>query len=269
MSALRTLRQLTLSSSRALSTRSALRSVARTRLVTPAVQVSRAFSVSPRAFGQGTSDSALSAKLKEEITYEIEGVSPKDVPDFIAEFKSKGIWKIEDHKYSEEIVLTRTFGNETLRATFSVADLRNEPEQDYEDEEGQQEENEQTPEQDDTIIAYPISVELTISKAGHNSAIVLLLQCQDGTFIVENLAYFPDAKLATEKTLESGLARTTSFSGPQFDVLDVGLQEEIERYLEERGFNESLANFIPDYAEYKEQEEYTRWLKGLKDFVDA
>ncbi len=54
MSALRTLRQLTLSSSRALSTRSALRSVARTRLVTPAVQVSRAFSVSPRAFGQGT-----------------------------------------------------------------------------------------------------------------------------------------------------------------------------------------------------------------------
>ncbi len=54
----------------------------------------------------------------------------------------------------------------SLRATFSVADLRNEPEQDYEDEEGQQEENEQTPEQDDTIIAYPISVELTISKVG-------------------------------------------------------------------------------------------------------
>ncbi|KAF9031673.1 mitochondrial glycoprotein [Hymenopellis radicata] len=252
MSALRTLRQFSLSSSRALSTRSTLRTVARTRLVTPAVQVTRAFSVSPRAFGQGTSDSALSAKLKEELTYEVEGVSPKDVPDFIKEFKSKGIWKIEDQKFTEDVVLTRTFGNETLRATFSVADLRNDPEQDYEDEEGQHEENEQTPEQDDTMISYPIRVELTISKACHKGAVVFDLQCQDGTFIVENLTYLSDSKLVTEKDLESGLARNAAFNGPQFDVLD------------ERGFNESLANFIPDYAEFKEQEEYTRWLKASK-----
>jgi Mitochondrial glycoprotein len=33
----------------------------------------------------------------------------------------------------------------------------------------------------------------------------------------------------------------------------VGVQEEFEKFLQERGINESLALFIPEYAEYKEQ----------------
>lgn len=40
----------------------------------------------------------------------------------------------------------------------------------------------------------------------------------------------------------------------QFDTLDVGVQEEFEKFLQERGINESLALFIPEYAEYKEQQ---------------
>ena len=40
---------------------------------------------------------------------------------------------------------------------------------------------------------------------------------------------------------------------PQFETLDVGVQEEFERYLQERGVDESLAAFIPEYAEHKEQ----------------
>ena len=31
------------------------------------------------------------------------------------------------------------------------------------------------------------------------------------------------------------------------------MQEEFEKFLDERGVNESLALFVPDYAEYKEQ----------------
>jgi complement component 1 Q subcomponent-binding protein len=34
----------------------------------------------------------------------------------------------------------------------------------------------------------------------------------------------------------------------------VGVQEEFEKFLQERGINESLALFIPEYAEYKEQQ---------------
>ncbi len=39
----------------------------------------------------------------------------------------------------------------------------------------------------------------------------------------------------------------------QFESLDVSVQEEFEKFLQERGVNESLALFIPEYAEHKEQ----------------
>ena len=110
MSAIRALRQVSLSSARVFSTRSAC--VARSSLFSPAVkQASRSFSVSPRAFGQGTSalsildlascslmnplaDVALAAKLQEELSYEVEGVTPKETPAFIKDFKAEGIWKV-------------------------------------------------------------------------------------------------------------------------------------------------------------------------------
>ena len=39
----------------------------------------------------------------------------------------------------------------------------------------------------------------------------------------------------------------------QFETLDLSLQEEFEKFLQERGINESLAFFVPEYAQYKEQ----------------
>ena len=39
----------------------------------------------------------------------------------------------------------------------------------------------------------------------------------------------------------------------QFDTLDVSVQEEFEKFLQERGINDALAAFIPEYAEHKEQ----------------
>ena len=40
---------------------------------------------------------------------------------------------------------------------------------------------------------------------------------------------------------------------PQFETLDLSLQEEFEKFLQERGINENLAFFVPEYAQYKEQ----------------
>ncbi len=39
----------------------------------------------------------------------------------------------------------------------------------------------------------------------------------------------------------------------QFDTLDVSLQDEFDKFLQERGINQTLAYFVPEYAEYKEQ----------------
>ena len=39
----------------------------------------------------------------------------------------------------------------------------------------------------------------------------------------------------------------------QFDTLDVSLQDEFDKCLQERGINQTLAYFVPEYSEYKEQ----------------
>ena len=39
----------------------------------------------------------------------------------------------------------------------------------------------------------------------------------------------------------------------QFETLDLNFQEEFEKFLQERGVNESLAFFVPEYAQLKEQ----------------
>jgi complement component 1 Q subcomponent-binding protein, mitochondrial len=69
----------------------------------------------------------------------------------------------------------------------------------------------------------------------------------------------------------------------------MSLQNEVDAYLHERGIDDTLAVFIPAYAEYKDQrvrrlssfplrhwltppfflQEYMRWLKNIKSFVDA
>ncbi|CAG8539479.1 3154_t:CDS:10 [Diversispora eburnea] len=56
----------------------------------------------------------------------------------------------------------------------------------------------------------------------------------DGVFLINYVSYYKDSKLA---------------------VL-------FEKYLEERGISTSVALFIPNYVEYKEQKEYVSWLEN-------
>jgi len=91
---------------------------------------------------------------------------------------------------------------------------------------------------------------------------------QEGQFITENVSFYDDAKVGTDLTAEADWKRRGMYIGPQFETLDLSLQEEFEKFLQERGINENIALFIPSYAEYKEQIEYTKWLGKVKSFVD-
>lgn len=76
---------------------------------------------------------------------------------------------------------------------------------------------------------------------------------QDGQFIVDNISFYEDAKIGTELTAEADWKRRGLYIGPQFDTLDVAVQDEFENFLRERGVNEAVAQFIPQFAEFKEQ----------------
>jgi len=267
MSAIRSLRQLAASSSRTFALRSTP-AAARLRLPTiasrVAVSATRAFSVSARSFGEGASDVVLAQKLAEELQYEETALdNAKKEPEFLTSFKQSGIWNIDDTPGNDEVVLTRSFGNETVRLIFSIQDIQSQ-EQEPEFEEDAAEEQ-----ADDPIQSYGVRVAVSITKANAPGAMSVETVCQEGSFMVDAISFVKDAKVGTDLTVEADWKRRALYLGPQFDTLDISLQEEFQKYLQERGINESLALFIPEYAEYKEQKEYMGWLSQVKSFVEV
>ncbi|KAG6872487.1 hypothetical protein C0995_009349 [Termitomyces sp. Mi166 len=272
MSALRTFRQLTVSSGRVLAVRQ-LSTVSKRLVPSLATRVvstpsnARAFSVSARRFSEGANDLALSQKLSEELKYEEETVSQlPENPGFLTQFLKTNPWEIHDTPGNDEVIMTRTFGNEKLRLMFSIADV-DAAEEDFQSEEPEPEAQEED-EADDPLHTYPIRASLSITKTTGPGCLNVDMLAQEGHFVVENVAFYKDSKLGTELTAEADWKRRGVYLGPQFETLDVGVQEEIEKYLAERGVDETAALFIPEYAEYKEQREYISWLKNVKGFVD-
>jgi len=226
------------------------------------VQGVRAFSVTARAFGTGATDVALSQKLQSEVQYEKQSVADLPAtPDFLKAFEEQGIWTIENVPGQDEITLSRKFGNESIRLIFSIADIQ-EDEPNYENPE------ESEGAEDEGIQGYPIRVSVSVTKTNGPGALSIDMVTQEGQFMIENISFYSDSKIGTDITAEADWKRRGLYIGPQFDTLDAGVQEEFEKFLQERGINESLALFVPEYAEYKEQQEYVRWLGNVKEFVD-
>jgi len=224
----------------------------------------RAFSGSARRFGNGSTDVSLSQKLKEELKYEQESLAEtrKATPEFLKSFLEQGIWSINDVKGNDEVTLTRKFGNEDIRVIFSIADIQ--PEEDYEEPD-----NENDTESEVDPPPYPVRAALSITKSKGSGSLNVELLCQDGQFVIENISFFDDAKLGSDSSAEADWKRRGLYVGPQFETLDVGVQDEFEKYLQERGISDSVASFIPEYAAYKEQQEYVKWLSKVTSFIKA
>lgn len=115
-----------------------------------------------------------------------------------------------------------------------------------------------------------ISLNIVIEKAGRSKGALNVDAHVSGAAIsVENVRLFDTAKLANDTSPEATLTRASLYSGPQFETLDEDLQMLIERYLEERGINSDLAMLVTEFTQHKEHQEYVRWLKGVKAFVES
>ncbi|KAH8888620.1 mitochondrial glycoprotein [Thozetella sp. PMI_491] len=244
-------------------------------------QQTSAFSTSLfRRAPAGETDQELSAKLASEIEFEQEVKENEPLPASIKDFLDNGPFEIQDIPGKEEVVLTRTFGNEKITVSFSIADLQNfDPEAFDEDpalsdEELQADQDgRRAPELeeegfDDSEAAVPCRLNVVVEKPG-NGALSIEASAQDGAIVVENLYYYNDAKLAHGKSAEVVHAAQDAYPGPPFGSLDEDLQILLERYLEERGITQALAVFVPDYMDVKEQKEYLAWLGNVKGFIDA
>ncbi|KZT54627.1 mitochondrial glyco protein, partial [Calocera cornea HHB12733] len=204
-------------------------------------------------------DLSLASRLKEEIKYEAENAPLEQEPEFLKAFREEGVWEIKEKDGSDDVELLRTFGTESIRVFFSIADIDNDPPQ-FQPEEGE-EELPPPP--------YQVRCTATITKPSGGALVAELTAEEGGAFIIDGVSYYSDSKLATDMTAQAEWDRRGVYIGPQFDNLDVQVQEEFEKYIQERGINEELAAFIPDFAEYKEQKEYVKWLNSVTNFIES
>ena len=54
-----------------------------------------------------------------------------------------------------------------------------------------------------------------------------------------------------------------------YSELDEKMQKAFTDYLEERGVDAELGEYLLQAADSKEQKEYLRWLKGIKGFLGS
>ncbi|KAK3290738.1 mitochondrial glycoprotein [Chaetomium fimeti] len=238
----------------------------------------------------GEVDEEVSAKLASEIDFEKDVKQNEPLPASIKDFLDNSAFKVEDVPGREDVVLTRTFGDEKITVTFSISDLHSyEPdmmedqamEDDLEDiESGQNQQEQRTGAADlaeeanedleagSDEAAVPCRLNIVIEKP-NKGALNIEALAQDGAVVVENLYYYADPKLAHSTDANAVHAAQDAYPGPPFGSLDEDLQILMERYLEERGITQALALFAPDYMDFKEQKEYMAWLKNVKAFIDA
>lgn len=219
------------------------------------------------------------AKLESEIQMENEMKEDNGVPTSVKDYLENGPFEVIDVPGQEDVVLTRKFGDENIRITFSIADLNSiDPENDYPDramgdeEDGEQKSPDDAEEgaegQEEPEPSFPARLNIVIEKPG-KGAMAVESVVQDGMVVIENVYYYTNAAHAQPKTAEQAHERQDFYVGPPFGNLDEDLQVLLERYLDERGINTALAIFVPDYIDMKEQKEYVRWLENVKGFVEA
>ena len=109
--------------------------------------------------------------------------------------------------------------------------------------------------------SFPTRIYVTIEKPGKGCMRVETI-AEDGMIQIDNVYYYQNAELADAQTADLDWSRRNIYAGPPFGNLDEDLQVLLERYLSERGIDTSLALFVPDYVDFKEQKEYLSWLSS-------
>lgn len=109
--------------------------------------------------------------------------------------------------------------------------------------------------EDEAVEGNEINFNVTVTKGDQS----LVFECaSDGSYLdIRHISLEPS----------SGLESETMYTGPVFDELDEGLQEDFQTYLEERGITEDIGQYLKHLLYDKEQTEYMAWLDKVRKFV--
>ena len=165
-----------------------------------------------------------------------------------------------------EITLVRAFGDdEEIAVTFNATEDPYE-EDEYFASEVDGAAGEADEEDEDVTIHFSVSV----SRGDGHEGLEFSCATDGETVEVRNVRYESLGGGASgdgEADEDDEDAYFSSYPGPNYDELDESVQEEFHKYLEARGIDATLANYIAEVHVDKEQREYTRWLENVANFV--
>ncbi|GLC44945.1 hypothetical protein PLESTM_001667700 [Pleodorina starrii] len=186
---------------------------------------------------------SLIAVLKDEIKYERESYRRNDliVGDPPNDFE------LQDARGTTWFVLAKEFDNEEI---IVRVDLESQPALEEDEDEGEEYEDEDEE-------GVPVEFQVTIAKEGGDT---LVFECEsDGEYLAVN-------RVAIESIYEDNDG-PPAYKGPLFQDLDDTLQQAFVDFLEERGVNAYLGEYIRVYLEDKATMEYQQWLNRVRDFI--
>lgn len=152
------------------------------------------------------------------------------------------------------VSLTRDFKGEKVSVDCSV-NMQDSLALPFDDKLGADEDDNMDEEEDDSADGADVNFNVTVTKGASS----LVFECiSDGTYVdVRHVSLEP----------AGGLESETSYTGPVFAELDEQLQSGFRDYLQERGIDEDLGEYLRQLMHDKEQEEYMRWLSAVRAFV--
>lgn len=203
---------------------------------------------------------ALSTALPDVLRTELEddtNMGSRDMPEELAELMETVTRKMTIKDTPGESVV-RLFSNtespERLEIEFDVRDVgfSNPGGDEFLDEHVEEGDEVENLTDDQPSIAFVVS-----HTKGRN---VLRFRCSaEGFPTIDTIEYGPTDQDTSEE----------KYPGPNFEDLDERVQEAFNEHLSQLGVDDTMCAFITQYAEYKEQQEYTAWLEKVITFTDS
>ncbi|CAB4493865.1 mitochondrial glyco protein [Rhizophagus irregularis] len=202
-------------------------------------------------------------------------------------------WELFDKRTLNEVYMTREYNNEKIRVLFNIIPLEyyekaeEEDEDEEEDEEDEDEDEDEIeerkvdkstippatiiPEEDkdeeDLIDSSDEEFEeqspektlrcaITIEKKD-KGVLAFEALAREGRFLIENVSFY------------EALQTNHTKSAIPFPNLSANFRHLFTKYLEYRGINEELSQYILRYSTHKENQEYIIWLENVKKFIDS
>lgn len=223
----------------------------------------RHFSKCAPVFNQHTSKVAqiLESEVELETSQQVTEL-PEELSTFLSKYGFEQV--IQEGRNLAHI--KKEVSGENVHVFFDVAQVANLPVEPASLEQAE----EQLEEDFDTMSDNFANVNVVVVKNADKSAVAfeLLMNMQEGSFYVDSVTPYESAEAALNESAEAELSRELSYHGPPFSNLDEALQESLESYLESRGITTDLTSFISNYSEFKENNEYIKWLNKMKKFFD-